>query len=429
MTVKTIDLGYRAREQFKPFHKRKERFGVVVAHRRAGKTVAAIHDLVDAALRLSLKDGRFAYVAPYYAQAKDVAWVYLKRAVGPIPGVGINETELRIDLPNGARIRLYGADNYDRLRGIYLDGVVLDEFADMDPRAWSEVIRPALADRGGWAVFIGTPKGRNTFADLYERAEADNEWFSLRLRASETGIIPEAELLAMRQELSANEYRREMETDFDAAVEGAYFAEQLHAAQLDKRIVPLTVDPMLPVRAFWDLGVSDSTSIWIAQWEGQSIKWLDYIEGAGQPLSYYAAEMRRRGWEDAKCILPHDGAHRDAVTATRFEDHLTAAGFRVETLPNQGRGAAMKRIEAARRLFGRMLFDVNKTADGRRALAAYHEKRNEKLSVGLGPEHDWASHGADAFGLGCVAYEEPRANKPNVTQNLNHWGSESWMGA
>ena len=422
--VKTIDLGYRARDQFRGFHRRKERFGVVVAHRRAGKTVAAVHDLVDAALRINLKDGRFAYVAPFYAQAKDVAWVYLKRAVAPIPGVGINETELRVDLPNGSRIRLYGADNYDRLRGIYLDGVVLDEFADMDPRAWSEVIRPALADRQGWAVFIGTPKGRNAFADLYERAEADPEWFALRLRASETGIIPDSELQAMKAELSANEFRREMETDFDAAVEGAYFAEQLHAAQSENRITTLAVDPILQVRAFWDLGVSDSTAIWIAQWSGQSINWLDYIEGAGQPLGYYVEQMRKRGWENAKCILPHDGAHRDAVTATRFEDHLTAAGFAVETIPNQGRGAAIKRIEAARRLFPRMWFDVNKTNDGRRALAAYHEKRDEKRMVGLGPEHDWASHGADAFGLGCVAYEEPKAPaRPRA--RVPH---SSWMG-
>jgi hypothetical protein len=425
--ARTIDLGYRAREQFKPFHRRSARFGVVVAHRRAGKTVAAIHDLVDAALRIKIKDGRFAYVAPYYAQAKDVAWVYLKRAVAPIPGVAINETELRVDLPNGSRIRLYGADNYDRLRGIYLDGVVLDEYADMDPRAWSEVIRAALADRQGWAVFIGTPKGRNTFADLYERAEADPEWYSLRLRASETGIIPESELLAMKAELSANEFRREMETDFDAAVEGAYFAEQLHAAQTEGRITTLAADPILQVRAFWDLGVSDSTSIWLAQWQGQSIHWLDYIEGAGQPLGYYVDQMRRRGWENAKCVLPHDGAHRDAVTATRFEDHLTAAGFAVETIPNQGKGAAIKRVEAARRLFPRMWFDVEKTSDGRRALAAYHEKRDEKRMIGLGPMHDWASHGSDAFGLGCVAYEEPKAApKPFVSRN---WGNESWMGA
>lgn len=413
LTAKVIDLGYRARPQFTGFHKRKQRFAVVVAHRRAGKTVASIHDLIDAALRSTLKDARFAYVAPFYAQAKDVAWTYLKRAVAPIPGVTVNESELRVDLPNGARIRLYGADNYDRLRGIYLDGVVLDEYADMDPRAWSEVIRPALADRGGWAVFIGTPKGRNAFADLYERAEADDDWFALRLRASETGLIAPAELVALKAELTPNEYRREMETDFDAAVEGAYFAEHLHAAQSEGRICRLAVDPLIQLRAFWDLGVSDSTAIWVGQFVGREIRWLDYIEAAGQSLGYYVAELRSRGWGSALCILPHDGAKRDGVSAVRFEDHLREAGFTVQTVPNQGKGAAMKRIEAARRLFPAMWFDVERTADGRRALAAYHENRDEKNKIGKGPLHDWASHGADAFGLGCCAYEAPRtASRP-----------------
>jgi hypothetical protein len=390
-----------------------QRFSVVVAHRRAGKTVAAIYDLVDAALRCKLPDGRYAYVAPYYAQAKDAAWTYLKRAVAPIPGASINESELRVDLPNGSRIRLYGADNYDRLRGIYLDGVVLDEYADMAPAAWSEVIRPALADRKGWAVFIGTPKGRNAFAELYERAEADADWFSLRLKASETGIIAPEELEALRAELSRNEYQREMETDFDAAVEGAYYGDHLHQASVDGRIIRLHHDPMLQVRAFWDLGVADSMSIWLAQWVGQEIHWLDYIEGQGQPLSYYVDELRRKGWGKAQCVLPHDGAQRDSVLATRFEDHLRSAGFDTVVIENQGKGAAMKRIEAARRLFPRMLFDAVKTADGRKALSFYHERRDDKRAVGLGPEHDWSSHAADSFGLGCVAYEKP-TNRPKV---------------
>jgi len=147
--------GYKPRKAFLPLHMRKERFGCIVAHRRAGKTVASVMDLIDFALRCEKPDPRFAYVAPYYAQAKDVAWTYVKRFAAMIPGATINESELRVDLPNGARIRLYGADNYDRLRRIYLDGVVLDEFADQPPQAWREVIRPALSDRQAWALFIG----------------------------------------------------------------------------------------------------------------------------------------------------------------------------------------------------------------------------------------------------------------------------------
>ena len=162
----TIDLGYRSRPQFVPFHQRAQRWACIVAHRRAGKTVACIMDLVDAALRCRKTNARFAYIAPHYNQAKDVAWTYLKQYTAPLPHVTINESELRIDLPaNGARLRLYGADNYDRMRGVYFDGVILDEYADMDPRAWSEVVRPALSDRKGWATFIGTPKGKNAFQE------------------------------------------------------------------------------------------------------------------------------------------------------------------------------------------------------------------------------------------------------------------------
>jgi len=194
-----IDLGYKPRAPFVDYHRRRSRFAAIVAHRRAGKTVAAIMDQVDAALSFdALPNGRFAYVAPFYAQAKDVAWTYLKSYALKVPGTIPNEAELRVDFPNGNRVRLYGADNYDRMRGIYLDDVVMDEVGDMDPRAWSEVIRPALADRQGKATFIGTPKGRNGFYEIVERAKDNPDWYLSILRASETGLIPPGELEALR---------------------------------------------------------------------------------------------------------------------------------------------------------------------------------------------------------------------------------------
>ena len=142
VALRTIDLGYRPRSQFVPFHKRTARWSAIVAHRRAGKTVATVADLIDATLRTPHQNPRGAYVAPTFVQAKDVAWEYLKRFSAPIPGVQFNESELRVDYPTGARIRLYGADNADRMRGLYFDHVVMDEYADMNPSAWNEVIRP-----------------------------------------------------------------------------------------------------------------------------------------------------------------------------------------------------------------------------------------------------------------------------------------------
>jgi phage terminase large subunit len=415
--TETIDLGYEARGPFVALHKRSERFGCVVAHRRAGKTVSSIMDLIDAALSSTKVNPRFAYVAPYYAQAKDVVWAYVKQYAGKVPGAQITESELRVDFPhNGARLRLYGADNYDRLRGIYLDGVVLDEFADQPPQAWREVIRPALSDRGGWALFIGTPKGKNAFYEVYKNAEESSDWFAMKLKASETGLIPKAELELMRRDMSANEYRREMECDFDAAIEGAYFADAMQQAQQQGRIGRVSADPLMAVRAYCDIGgpgaKADAFSMWVCQFVGKEIRVLDYYESVGQPLSEHLAWMRSRGYGPGKIevFLPHDGLTQSGPTPGSFESAFKEAGYSATTLRGEGSGKAgakSVRIEAVRRHLPSCWFNENTTESGRDALMAYHEKRDEKRGIGLGPEHDWASHGADAFGLMCVAYEPP----------------------
>ena len=428
--MQEVELGYKHRDAFEPLHMRTERFGCVVAHRRAGKTVAAIMDLLDAALRCDKQDGRFAYVAPYYAQAKDVVWAYVKRYAGLIPGTAINESELRVDLPNGARIRLYGADNYDRMRGIYLDGVVLDEYADQPPQAWREVIRPALSDRQGWALFIGTPKGRNAFYDVYQGAVQSDDWFALKLKASETGLIPEKELTALRTDMSVNEYNREMECDFDAAIEGAYYADHMTEARKE-RVGMVPEDPHLTVRLFADIGgtgaKADNFVFWAAQWVQLEIRWTNHYEVQGQPIAAHLNWMRSQGYTPDRVIiyLPHDGDTQDRVFDVSYRSAFEAAGYEVRVIPNQGKGAALNRVERARQLFPRMRFD-NKCQAGIDALVSYHEKRDEKRGIGLGPNHDWSSHSADAFGAGCVAYEEP--NTRSETKAKTYHGQGGWMG-
>jgi len=417
-----IDLGYRARDPFVGYHKRRQRFACVVAHRRAGKTVASILDLIDAALRCEKPDPRFAYIAPYFAQAKDVAWTYLKQYARPIPGTTINESELRVDFATGARIRLYGADNADRLRGIYLDGVVLDEFADMDPNAWLEVVRPALADRQGWATFIGTPKGRNGFYDVYERSQSHPDWFSLRLKASETGLVPQAELDALRAEMSPDQYAREMETSFDAAVEGAYYAHALTQAEEEGRIGFVPYDPVLPVHAAWDLGIGDATAIWLAQFVGREIRLIDYIENSGEPLSWYGAELKRRNWMYADLILPHDAMARELGTGKTRAEMLEAMGFRVRIAPRVG---VEDGIETVRRMLPRCWIDENKCREGLAAIRDYREKIDPKRRVSMGPLHDWTSHGADALRYLMTSYEEPQIKRPVVRE---HYRETSWMG-
>jgi len=199
----------------------KHRFSVLVAHRRFGKTFGIVNQLIKRALLFKGIDGRFGYVAPFRNQAKSIAWNYLKRYTSVVPDIRYNEGELTVFLPNGAQIRLFGADNADALRGLYFDGLVVDEVADIKPEVWGEILRPTLADREGWCIFIGTPKGQNLFFELYEHALADDKWFAGMYRADETNVLPQSELDALKAEMSDNQYRQEMLCDFTAAVDNA----------------------------------------------------------------------------------------------------------------------------------------------------------------------------------------------------------------
>lgn len=215
----TIDTGYQPRAFQAEIHRNLKRFSVLVCHRRFGKTVLSINALVDASLRLKKERPRYGYVAPLYSQAKSIAWDYLRYYTQSIPGIKKNESELWVELPNGAKIRLFGADNPDALRGMYFDGVVLDEVAQMKPEVWGEIIRPALTDREGWALFIGTPKGMNLFSELYYSACKSEDWYAGFFPASKTKALPPAELEEARATMSDNQYRQEFECDFSASTE------------------------------------------------------------------------------------------------------------------------------------------------------------------------------------------------------------------
>ena len=420
--MRYIATGYECREAFRPFHERAQRFACIVAHRRAGKTVAAVNDLIDAALECPRPNPRFAYLAPWFSQAKDVAWGYLKQYTAAIPGVQTHESELRVDLPNGGRVRLYGADNYDRLRGIYLDGVVLDEFADMDPRAWSEVIRPALSDRKGWAAFIGTPKGQNAFYDVLTKAQSDPEWFDAVLKASKTGLLAEDELAALKAEMTEDEYAREMECSFDAAIEGAYYARLLNEAE--DRITRVPVDPILPVHAAFDLGIGDATAVWLAQFSGREIRLVDYIENSGVALSWYGAELRSKGHSYAPLILPHDAQARELGTGKSRVEMLEEMGFKTRVLPAT---SVEDGIETVRRFLPRTWIDAEKCSAGLQAVKQYRARNDPKRRISLGPLHDWTSHAADALRYLMVAYEEPSTHKPKPFTALNTGGG-GWLG-
>lgn len=235
----------------------------------------------------------------------------------------------------------------------------------------------------------------------------DNPWFPDKLRRD--------------MERDINERPEQVdhiwEGGFKKVVEGAYFAKALLKAKEQKRIGFFAEDPLMPKRAFFDIGgtgrKADATAIWIAQFIGSEIRVLDYYEAQRQPLATHLGWMRRNGYtpETTSIWLPHDGDHGEKVFATDYASSCRDAGYDVDVVPNQGRGAAMERVDAARRLFPRMRFNEETTEGGRDALAFYHEKIDEERQIGLGPEHDWSSHGADAFGLMCIVYEEAPMSK------------------
>lgn len=282
-----IEIPYTPWPHQRDAHEKRKRFTVLVWHRRAGKTVFAVVEAILAALSTQVERARFAYVAPFYRQAKAVAWEYLKHYARPVPGTEILEAELTVRFANGASVRLFGADNPDSLRGLYFDGVVLDEVADMRPEVWGEIVRPALTDRQGWALFIGTPKGVNLFSDLYYGAAGKDDWYADLRRAEDTNAIAPDELEKARREMSPPQFAQEMECDFAAAVVNALIPQDVALAATKRDIAPAQILDRPKVMGVDVARYGDDRSV-IARRQGQvafqlhTYRALNTMELAGQ---------------------------------------------------------------------------------------------------------------------------------------------------
>ena len=396
-----IETGYEPRAFQAELHQSLARFSVLVAHRRFGKTVFAVNELIDRALTCPRERPRFAYIAPLAVQAKTIVWDYLKAYTAAIPQVSWHESELRLDLPNGARISLYGADNPDRLRGLYFDGVVLDEYGDMPPRLWSEIIRPALADRLGFAVFIGTPKGRNQFYELYQRAKTLPDWFAASLPVSDTGLLAESELAAARQAMSSDQYAQEFECAFNTTQQGAYYGNLMQNAAKENRLTRVPWEPSLAVETWWDLGIGDATAIWFVQRSGVEVRIIDFYEASGEGLPHYIKVIQARGYVYGRHLAPHDIAVRELTSGVTRIETARQLGVEFEIAP---RLSIEEGIEAVRTLLPRCWFDQGKCGNGIEALSQYRKDFDERLkSWREKPRHDWTSHAADAFRMGAIA--------------------------
>lgn len=319
----------------------KYRWSVLVIHRRYGKTVMLVNHLIKMALKCIKERPRFIYMAPFAKQAKKLAWDYFKFYCDPIPGRNFNESELRVDLPNGARIYLCGADNAEAHRGIYLDGCVLDEYGDIDPSVFTSVIRPALSDREGFCVFSGTPKGKNHFYKAIIFAEQSPDWFALRLKASESKIIPEKELVDARRIMTADEYDREYECSFEVSVGKKIYPEFNRSVHVAKESLlpdtPQTIyrgwdntglSPAIIVTyltntgqwrlikefCFYDTGIMDATEamiLWCNQKLPYGCVYVDYADPAGKNRDSTKMSPRdyimRKSMEMGSEIILRDG--------------------------------------------------------------------------------------------------------------------------
>jgi phage terminase large subunit len=403
-------------------HDNLKRYNVLVCHRRFGKTVLSINQLIKSLAECELTNPRFAYIAPFYNQAKSVAWDYLKHYTDPIPGVKNYENELRVDIGNGGRLSLYGADNPDRLRGLYFDGVILDEYADMSPRVWGEIIRPALSDRKGWVLFIGTPKGRNQFWDIYNAAKSDPEWYAAMFKASETELIAPEELSAARKTMTPEQYEQEFECSFTAALLGAYYGKEMAGADAEKRIGHVPYDPALRVYTAWDLGMDDATAIWFIQICGHEIRFIDYYENTGCGLDHYVKELDRKPYTYAEHFLPHDTKVREIGTGKSRVETLESLGLDVTIVEQQ---RVEDGINAVRLMLARSWFDDKKCERGIEALRQYQRDWNDLLKTFHNkPRHDWASHAADAARYFALSIEGlSYKDKPRRPREGRSWQS------
>lgn len=434
-----IELGYSPRPQQKALHQAIEthRWTVAVCHRRMGKTVAALNHLIVAALECQKPRPRFAYVGPTYRQARLVAWDCIKAYTRSIPQVEHRESELVVNLPGERRIQLFGADNPDALRGVYFDGVVLDEYGMQAGNVFTEVIRPALADRQGWAVFLGTPNGRNQFYEVAEAAKADEtgNWIFLSFKASETGILGPEELAAAKSVMTKDEFLQEFECSFEAAVKGSIYGAELEAAKTEGRIGVVPYDPILPVDTTWDLGVGDATAIWFTQsLKLGEIRVIDYYEASGEGLPHYAQVLERKPYTYGKHYAPHDIQVRELGSGRSRLEVAAQLGIDFRMVPRVQKGmqsALEEGIHAARMLLPKCWFDEKRCKVGLDALLHYRRDFNSRLGEFKAvPVHDWSSHAADAFRYLAVWHETPKPTKePAYTRKPTAYAvSTAWMG-
>jgi phage terminase large subunit len=465
-----ITIPYAPRRWARKLHASFLRWSALVLHRRAGKTTAILNhhqraacddkwelarlkfllpDTPDDKLKPLLQRRVYWHVMPSYHQAKVTgAWDILKEIARPIPGTKPNESEMLMTYPGGNKVQLIGADKPDKLRGPGLSGLSLDEYSDIAPNAFSEVLSKSLADHLGYAIFSGTIKGKDQLYHAYQAAKGDPEWFSTwqdvdTSLQTESGPTITALERAMQDDrklilqglMTQAEFDQEWYLSPEAAIKGAIYGTELAAARVEGRITRVPYDPALPVDTDWDLGIGDSMSVWFSQsLRTGEVRLIDYYETTGDGLPQVAKVLQGKGYVYGTHWAPHDIAVRELGTGkTRLE---TAAGFglKFEMTPriHGDKGMEVEEgIRAARLLLPRCWFDETKTAAGVEALLHYRRDYNSRLNeFKPEPVHNWASHGSDAFRGLAVRHQIPKdKRRPAVDYGSFDHGSVGWMAS
>ena len=420
--MKQIVIPYRPREIQKFLHKKCDvnRFNVIIVHRRGGKTVFAINHLIKAALTNKKPYPRYAFLSPYRLQGKSTAWDYMKQFSAAIPGTKFNESELRVDFSvNNSRIQIIGAENSSAIRGQYFDGVIVDETQNIAPDMFDTILRPCLSDRKGFAIFIGTPMGRNWFFDLHQRAKETKDWFTCQFKASETKIIPQEELDAAKATMSVDAYEQEFECSFKAGVSGSYYGSIMEDLEKKNKVRDFEVDLNLEVETWWDLGMNDSTVITFAQRRDNEIRIIDCYENSSEGLEHYANVLDEKPYTYSKHIAPHDIRVREIGTNKSRWETAKELGIEFEVAPKL---SIEDGIEQSRRLLPKCYFHKSNCKMLVEALKSYCKRWDSKNNCFRNkPIHNWASHFCDSFRYGAVVEPIERSDwKKPISVNTNY---------
>ena len=405
--MKIVKIPYTPRPQQRMLHETlsKYRFSVIVMHRRAGKTVWAINHLIKLALTSGKKNFRGAFFSPTRVQSKLIGWDYLKEFSRVIPGMKFNETELRADFPNGARITLFGAENPDASRGQFFDQVVCDEYAQMDARMFAEIIRPAIADRLGSCTFIGTPAGMgNNFYDLFEEAKSLPDWFTCVFKASETGLVAKEELESAKKLMTEDQYAQEFECSWTANISGSIYGKIIQKMEEENQISNFPYDPGYPVDCYFDLGISDKTVILFTQQVGRALIIINCYADSNKSLDYYADYIRKTEYNIRNYVFPHDIEQRELSTGHSRKEYAYSMGMQpIKVCPKL---SLEDGIHAGQILLAKTYIDRQKCKPFLDAMKWYHRKWIDKQRIFSKPVHDHSSHYADAWRTCAVAMQE-----------------------